>query len=170
MFPNQPNSRCEVAAKGFRSIFNFGVHPKIPGKLYSGECGPDAGYASGDGQPAGSEEWLIIDVPSFHGWPYCTRENVPYRDISGMFFDCNDCGAIVNDSPYNDGLLSLGYACTPDKFWWTRQGETSLQNPGLAYRSDNIGVCAMGGIGFDLPADTAGNECALPRYFQDVSG
>ena len=79
-----------------------------------GDYGPDAGSTDPNRGPQGSVEWNVVKQPGFYGWPYCIRENVPYKDITytanngaGTVKGDYNCAAPVNDSPNNTGLTNL---------------------------------------------------------------
>ena len=71
----------EIYAMGFRNPFRI-HYDKKTGWILMGDYGPDAGSTDPNRGPQGSVEWNVVKQPGNYGWPYCIRENVPYKDIT----------------------------------------------------------------------------------------
>jgi PKD repeat protein/glucose/arabinose dehydrogenase len=127
----QGRTRPEIYAMGFRNPFRMTVDQET-GWVLLGDYGPDAGATVASRGPQGSVEWNVIKQAGNFGWPYCVRDNVPYKDydfatgISGADFNCS---APVNNSPNNTGLTQLPPA-QPAAIW---EGYTEMdpRNPGI---------------------------------------
>ncbi|SDW73934.1 PKD domain-containing protein [Amycolatopsis xylanica] len=107
--PGTAKTRPEIFAMGLRNPFRIGVDART-GTLYVGDYGPDAGQADPARGPGNTVEWNIVAKAGNYGWPYCTGNNVAYRDYtfpSGPSGPAFDCAAPVNDSPNNTGLVNL---------------------------------------------------------------
>lgn len=130
--------RDEIYAMGFRNPFRFGIDP-LTGTVLLADYGPDAGSANANRGPDGRVEWIIVDAPGNHGWPYCVSDNEPYHDYdfatstSGPEFDCANP---VNESPNNTGLTELPPAIPADE-WFGRSstGTPEVGNVGAPMTS-----------------------------------
>ncbi|MCD2441328.1 PKD domain-containing protein [Agromyces sp. SYSU K20354] len=111
----RPGTRAEIYGMGFRNPFRITVDPETNAVLV-GDYGPDARTANPLRGPVGMVEYIRMDKPGNHGWPYCHGYNEPYVDYdfatgtSGALFDCDKP---VNDSPNNTGLTKLPKAVKP---------------------------------------------------------
>jgi len=127
----QSKTRPEIYAMGFRNPFRLTVDSET-GWVLLGDYGPDAGATVESRGPQGSVEWNVIKQAGNFGWPYCVRDNVPYRDydfatgLSGPDFNCS---APVNNSPNNTGLTQLPPA-QPAAIW-EGYSEMDVRNPGI---------------------------------------
>ena len=99
--PDGSQGLPEIFAMGVRNPFRLSVDP-VRGWLYWGDVGPDANADSGTRGPRGYDEFNQARAAGFFGWPYCTADNLAYRDYdfataaSGVAFDCS---APINASP-----------------------------------------------------------------------
>ena len=112
-------ARPEIYAMGFRNPFRFSVDRRTD-TVYVGDYGPDAGQANPDRGPRATVEWVILDEPRNHGWPYCVGNKLPYVDYdfeTGESTEEFDCDAPVNESPNNTGLTQLP-PVTPAEVWY----------------------------------------------------
>jgi len=111
----RPGTRAEIYGMGFRNPFRITVDPETNAVLV-GDYGPDARTANPLRGPVGMVEFIRMDKPGNHGWPYCHGDNQPYVDYdyatktSGALFNCDKP---VNDSPNNTGLTKLPKAQAP---------------------------------------------------------
>ena len=127
--PGTEKTLPEIYAMGFRNPFRIHVDQKT-GWVLMGDYGPDAGQSNPNRGPQGSVEFNVVKEPGFYGWPYCVRENVPYKDIEytsnggGTVKGDYDCDNPVNDSPNNTGLEELPPAI-PATMW---MGYSELDN------------------------------------------
>ncbi len=109
----------EIYAMGFRNPFRMSVDPRTD-TVYVGDYGPDANQPSPTRGPRATVEWVILDGPRNHGWPYCVGNGLPYIDYdfatgaSGEAFDCDNP---VNESHRNTGLVDLP-PMTPAEVWY----------------------------------------------------
>ena len=145
MFPvGTAKTLPEIYAMGFRNPFRINYDKKT-GWILMGDYGPDAGSTNPNRGPQGSVEWNVVKQPGFYGWPYCIRENVPYKDIdytsdagAGTVKGDYNCAAPVNDSPNNTGLTNLPAAIPASM--WMGYSETDTRFPDLG-----TGGAPMGG-------------------------
>ena len=118
LFPDV-GGRPEIYAMGMRNPFRFSIDSQT-GWLYFGDVGPDAEEATATRGPRGYDEINVARQAGNYGWPYCIADNQPYIDydfetgLSGAPFDC---GAPTNDSPNNNGSLTLAPA-RPALLWY----------------------------------------------------
>jgi glucose/arabinose dehydrogenase len=169
LFPDQTYdpelARPEIYAMGFRNPFRFSVDP-VTDALYVGDYGPDALADSDTRGPRATVEWVILDEPRNHGWPYCVGDAVPYFDYdfeteeSGELFDCD---APVNGSVNNTGLEELP-PVTPAEVYY-HNNETSDVFPELG----SGGGAPMGGPAYDYdPEVAAEHPTAFPEDFDGI--
>ncbi|GAB5536640.1 MAG: ThuA domain-containing protein [Rubricoccaceae bacterium] len=148
-----------VYAMGVRNPFRLSLDPET-NWLYWGDVGPDAGANSAARGPRGYDEFNQARAAGFFGWPYCTADNIPYRDfdfatgVSGAPFDCS---AIVNTSAnVSQAPVSLP-AAQPAWAWYPY-----ASSPEFPDIPDGGGRTAMAGP--VVRAGTASGD-ALPAYF-----
>jgi cytochrome c len=106
---NEPKTRPEIYAMGFRNPYRFSVDRKT-GTVYLANYGPDAQKADPNRGPENTVEYDHISKAGNYGWPFCIGPNIPYRQydfatgVSGPPFDC---AHPKNTSPNNTGLTDL---------------------------------------------------------------
>lgn len=101
--------REEIYVMGCRNPFTIEVDEET-GLLHYADYGPDAGNWDAERGPPGIVEFNVVSEPGFHGWPYFTGSNIPYRDYdfeTGVASGSFDPENPVNDSPNNTGLEEL---------------------------------------------------------------
>ncbi|MGB3441420.1 MAG: PQQ-dependent sugar dehydrogenase [Actinophytocola sp.] len=154
---------AEIYAMGFRNPFRFSVHP-VTGVIYLADYGPDAGSDNANRGPAGLVEWSTISSPGNYGWPFCVANNVPFNDYnsatgtSGPKFNC---GAPVNNSPNNTGLVNLP-AARAANVWY---GNGSIGTP-----FPELGDGGEAPMAFPIYRYDANNPSPtkLPAYFDQT--
>src|SRR6478735_8130536 len=164
MFPvGTAKTLPEIYAMGFRNPFRINYDKKT-GWILMGDYGPDAGSTNPNRGPQGSVEWNVVKQPGFYGWPYCIRENVPYKDIdytsdsgAGTVKGDYSCSAPVNDSPNNTGLTNLPAAIPASM--WMGYSETDTRFPDLG-----TGGAPMGGARYYYD-ETSDSDTKFPRFF-----
>ncbi|HEX6023292.1 MAG TPA: ThuA domain-containing protein, partial [Solirubrobacter sp.] len=175
MFPESEDTENktlpEIYAMGFRNPFRIHVDQKT-GWVLLGDYGPDAGSTNPDRGPQGSVEFNVVKGPGFYGWPYCVRDNVPYRDITYQsdeggtpppnvtYIDKGpyDCNAPVNDSPNNTGLTNLPPA-QPATMWMGYSQQDPRFTPDLGG-----GGAPTGGPRYYFDEDNT-SDTKFPRFF-----
>nr|WP_269134576.1 PQQ-dependent sugar dehydrogenase [Spiractinospora alimapuensis] len=141
----------EIYAMGFRNPFRFSVDPRTD-TVYLGDYGPDANNDSADRGPRATVEWVVIDEPRNHGWPYCVGPARPFVDFdfeTGESGEEFDCAAPLNDSPRNTGLEELP-PVTPAEVWY-HNDYVAPEFPELG----TGGTGPMGGPAYVYDADVA---------------
>ena len=164
MFPvGTAQTLPEIYAMGFRNPFRIHFDKKT-GWILMGDYGPDAGSTNPQRGPQGSVEWNVVKQPGFYGWPYCIRENVPYKDITytsdagaGTVKGDYSCSAPVNDSPNNTGLTNLPAAIPASM--WMGYSETDTRFPDLG-----TGGAPMGGTRYYFD-EASTSDTKFPRFY-----
>ncbi|HEX6023111.1 MAG TPA: ThuA domain-containing protein, partial [Solirubrobacter sp.] len=137
-------AKPEIFSMGVRSTYTIHIDPKTDA-ITTAWIGPDQGAESPLWGPAKTENATMMNSAGNWGWPFCQAGNrwsyraktpnvngggaAPFGHPNtvgggedgqtGGFFDCR--GAIVNDSPYNNGLLTIP-APKPVNIWYGPQG------------------------------------------------
>ncbi|MFH8344523.1 ThuA domain-containing protein [Streptomyces sp. NPDC018045] len=117
-------TRGEIYVMGVRNPSRISVDKRTD-TLYAGWVGPDATEPSTTWGPAKYDTFAAITHAGNRGWPYCMGNNQPYRDRNLPdpeqplgWYDCRD---LRNESPHNDGLVSIPPA-EPNNVWYAPQG------------------------------------------------
>jgi type 1 glutamine amidotransferase len=140
-------AKPEIFSMGVRSTYTIHIDPKTDA-ITTAWIGPDQGAESPTWGPAKTENATMMNSAGNWGWPFCQagnrwsyRAKLPHLDGSnpaaaapfghpntvgggadgqtGGYFDCR--GPVVNDSPYNSGLVTIP-APKPVNIWYGPQG------------------------------------------------
>jgi len=132
--------REEIYVMGCRNPFTIEVDEET-GLLHYADYGPDAGNWDAERGPPGIVEFNVVSEPGFHGWPYFTGSNIPYRDYdfeTGVASGSFDPENPVNDSPNNTGLEELPPAKEASIFYPYGGSMDSLYNEVPEYAQEYV--------------------------------
>ncbi len=117
-------TRGEIYVMGVRNPARISVDKKTD-TLYAGWVGPDAAEPSTTWGPAKYDTFARINSAGNQGWPYCMGNKQPYRDRNlpdpSKPLGWYDCDHLKNESPNNDGLVSIPPARS-NNIWYSPQG------------------------------------------------